>query len=307
VPVSYLHDIYVVDVVWGHLLEGNFKEVGGVAFEPEAEELYVTDTKNGLIGIYDPEGVPRFAFGGTEWLVDPSVVQATADGSIYVLDSDSVAVKAYNYRGEPLGPVVFSAPPGSPPLERIATFALGPDRSWVVADREHPRVLVYGPDLELRHVLPREDDVGSFDLVTALSVSADGLVAVIDHRATPVQVFDKNGYFVSGFGSRDIGVENFSAPRAVAFDEDGYLYVVDMLRHNVKVFDIEGRFQHVFGGWSSPETRGRGPGEMLYPTGIAIAPGGFVYVSERYGNRVQLFERRPRTQPTPKEGGRERQ
>ena len=77
----------------------------------------------------------------------------------------------------------------------------------------------------------------------------------------------------------------------MAFDEDEYLYVVDMLRHDVKIFNLDGRFQGLFGGWFGPQTRGRAPGEMLYPTAITIAPEGRIYVSERFGNRVQAFER----------------
>ena len=39
-------------------------------------------------------------------------------------------------------------------------------------------------------------------------------------------------------------------------------------------------------------SNGRAPGEMLYPNDIAISPGnGPLYVSERYGNRVQIFKR----------------
>lgn len=292
--VTYPYEVVVEDVIWGHLLEGEFSECGGIFFEPNARELYVTDVKNALIGIYDAQGVPLFAFGGFSQLVDPKIVAAAPDGTIHVLDTDASAIKSFNYRGEALEPTTFSLPADEPPLERIATFTIDAAGNWVVADADRPRVLAFDARRELRFSLPRPDDVGEFEVVRGLAVSADGLIAVLDYRATPVQVFDAEGRFVSGFGSREIGLQNFTAPQAAAFDEDGYLYVVDLLRHDVKIFDVKGDFQGVFGGWFRPETRGRSPGEMLYPTGIAVAPGGYVYVSERFGRRVQLFARERR-------------
>ena len=291
VPAEFPYRFVPVDAIHGHLMEGRFKEPGGVYFDAVARELYVTDMKNGLVGIFDEGGIPVFAFGGRALLVDPEMIHAARDGAIHVLDADQSRVKVFDYRGTPLDPIVFPAPEGGPPIERIGTFTVDAEGSWYVADADRPRVLVYDRDLRFRHAVPRDDDVGSFELVTGLAVSAEGVLVVLDYRATPVQMFDPEGRFLVGFGERDIGLSNFTAPVAAAFDGDGYLYVVDLLRHDVKVFDQRGGFRARFGGWSNPATRGRGPGELLYPNSIAITPDGAIFVSERYGNRVQLFGR----------------
>lgn len=293
----YPYDVVPVDAIRGHLLEGPFKEPMGVSYDTVADELYVADSKSGLIGIFDPRGAPVFSFGGPAMLVDPQRVEALADGTIVVLDNGDRALKRFNYRGQVLPdlscdyPAVGGWPAGT---ARIGAFTFDRAGRLYVADLERPQVLVYDARHEFVRALRSSPKGAQFRRITALAVSSDGLLAVTDFEATPVQVIDTQGGLVSAFGRRDIGRDSFTAPFDVDFDEDGFLYVVDMLRHEVKVFDVKGQFLAQFGGWFSANSGGRAPGEMLYPTSLAIAPGGLLYVSERFGMRVQLFKRLPR-------------
>jgi len=293
---SYPYDVVAVDAIHGHLMEGGFKQPRGVAFDPVAGELLVADSKNGLIGIFDPEGTPLYAFGRAA-LIDPRSVRATPDGTIHVLDNDQSAVKTFSYRGEPRPPRSFPYPAldeREAGRARVGAFTIDAAGDWYVADVELPQVLVYAPDGALKRVIRPERRRASFELISGVAVSSEGRIAVIDQRATPVQIFDAQGRFLIGFGSRGLGLENFTALTAVAFDEDGFLYVVDMLRHDVKIFDGGGRLAGIFGGRFARESGGRRPGELLYPSDIAIAPGGAIYVAELFGNRVQVFRRVPR-------------
>ena len=293
----YPLEIVPVDAIRGHLLEGPFVEPLGVCFDAEAHEVLVADSKNSLIGIYDPLGVPLFSFGGDRLLGDPRRVAVGADGMILVLDSTQSVIKRFSYRGEPLEPLSFAYPAqGDEPAGsvRVASFALAPDGRLIVADADRPQVLAYSPDGELLFTIRPGKAAARFAGISDVAVSRDGLIAVTDLKETPVQIFDAQGRFLRGFGARDIAREDFTAPVAIEFDEDGRLFVVDMLRHDVKIFGPDGVFLGQFGGWFGPEGMGRRPGEMLYPTDIAIAPGGLIYVVERYGNRVQLFRRQAR-------------
>ena len=293
----YPFELVPVDAIRGHLLEGPFLEPLGVCFDAEAHEVLVADSKNALIGIYDPLGVPLFSFGGDRLLGDPRRLAVGADGMILVLDSTQAVIKRFSYRGVPLDPLAFAYPAqGDVPAGsvRVASFALGPDGRLVVADADRPQVLAFAPDGTLLFTIRPAKAAARFAGISDVAVSRDGLIAVTDLKETPVQLFDSEGRFLRGFGARDIAREDFTAPVAIEFDEEGRLFVVDMLRHDVKIFGADGVFLGQFGGWFGPEGMGRRPGEMLYPTDIAIAPGGLVYVVERYGNRVQLFRRRPR-------------
>ena len=212
------YEVVPLDAILGHLMEGRFKEPTGVCFDATARELYVADMKNALIGIFNEPGVPVFAFGG-KLLNNPKSVLARADGSIFVLDAEPDALKAFNYRGEQRASLRFEIDGEALSIGAVTTDPAG---RWYVADARAPRVAVF--DADLKHVLsiPRADGVGEFELVSALAVSPDGLLAVIDHKATPVQLFDASGHFVAGFGGHDIGLADFSAPVAAAFDQAGF-------------------------------------------------------------------------------------
>jgi DNA-binding beta-propeller fold protein YncE len=297
-PPVYPFEPIPVDALRGHLLEGPFKQPTGLFFDAEARELFVCDGKNGLIGVYEPDGRPVFSFGGPAQLRDPKRVHVTPDGTVYVLDTEQLVVKPFSYRGERLPPISFEYPPLEEEDEewgtaRVGCFTIDQQGQWYVGDLDRPQILVYGPDLDFLFAIRPSRGGARFSIISSVAVSAEGLIAATDFKATPVQVFDARGNFVRGFGGRDIAREDFTAPVSVTFDEEGRLFVVDMLRHDVKIFDINGTFLGQFGGWFGPETGGRAPGEMLYPVDIAIEPGGLIYVAERFGNRVQLFERVP--------------
>lgn len=318
VPPSFPWTVEPLDALYGHLTEGGFQEPIGVWFEPKARELYVADSRNGLIGIFDDERIPVFAFGGAAQLVEPKAVLATDDGAIYVLDAQQFELRAFTYRGEPKPALRFARPPravkepkaGKPsevPAKeakpagaflRIGAFARDAKGRWIVGDLDEGRVLVYDATLSFEQELEPSARAKRFQTTADIAVSPAGLVAVADMQTTPaIHVFGADGKLMAAFGERDIGLMNFTAPIAVTFDEQGFLYGVDLLRHDVKVFTAKGEFVHHFGGWSTPETRGHAPGEMLYPTDIAIDPKGPIYVAERFGQRVQAFARKPKVEP----------
>jgi DNA-binding beta-propeller fold protein YncE len=283
-----------VDALRGHLMEGPFREPMGVFFDATANELFVCDSKSSLIGVFDPEGRPVFTFGGRALLADPKAVRVRPDGTIYVLDSEQDRIKRFSYRGERQPPLHFDYPAtddAEAGVPRIGCFTIDAEGNWYLGDLDNPQVLKYGPDLEFLLAIRPSNGGARFSVITSIDVSPEGRIAVTDFKATPVQVFDATGAFLMGFGGRDIAREDFTAPVAVRFDEEGRLFVVDLLRHDVKIFDGEGHYLAQFGGWFGPQTGGRAPGELLYPIDLAIAPEGLVYVSERYGNRVQLFSR----------------
>ena len=131
--------------------------------------------------------------------------------------------------------------------------------------------------------------------LVAVEAGADEVALVDFDRALGIN--PRYGWAYQERGIVHLTRTDFTAAAAVAFDEQGFLYAVDLLKHDVKVFTVHGEFVARFGGWFSPETRGRSPGELLYPTDIAVDPAGPIYVAERYGQRVQVFQREPLPAP----------
>ena len=59
--------------------------------------------------------------------------------------------------------------------------------------------------------------------------------------------------------------------------------MADWYNHRIQAFTAEGRFLKKFG------RRGKGRGEVWYPSGVAIDSSGMVYVSEVGNDRVSFF------------------
>jgi tripartite motif-containing protein 71 len=153
-----------------------------------------------------------------------------------------------------------------------------------VGENESGQVLVFTPDLHPRlRFGERGEEDGQFQSIAGIAVDA-AAIYVVDHQVRPVQVFDRRGNFLRGWGRHDLGAENFSLPEAVAVDAKGHVVVVDALRHEIKFFDVLGRFLARFGGI------GPRPGQIAYPADLAIDGQDRLYVVEKGNARVQVFE-----------------
>jgi sugar lactone lactonase YvrE len=216
------------------------------------------------------------------WLRSPLGLFFEAAGQeIYVADTDGRRIGIFDRRGAPLGDVRL---PGLDGRKDTVLAALQVDaRGWLyVAEHKLCEIYVYD---EARKLVARFGSIGydraQFQAIAALAVDGDELY-VLDQVATAVQVFDRRGRFLRGFGEHAMGPESFSLPSGLAVAPGGDLFVADALRHEVKVFAPDGRFLGRFGG------RGAGLGELGYPAQLAF-DGDALLVLEKANGRVQRF------------------
>lgn len=262
-----------------HLYEGAFQSPMGIGFDPHTNEVWVADSRNDLVGAFTPEGVPLFAFGSDD-LHGPSKVAVDSKGRVHVLDNDRSRIKVFSYRGEPLPDAVLAGVSGKVSFGAIAFDAEG---NLYAGENESCQVRVFGADGKARARFGECGiDPGQFQAITGIAVTKDA-VFVTDAQAVSVQVFDRRGNFVRGWGKHDMGIQNFSLPQSVAVDSLGRVIVIDTLRHEIKFFDREGNFLNRFGGL------GWRLGQVAYPTGIAIDSSDRLYVVEKGNSRVQVF------------------
>lgn len=278
-----LVDLRPVTSIFEHLLHGRYGALGALFFDPVARELYVADSGQGLVAILDADGVPRFAFGGKGVLREPVEVAADRRGRIYAVDLDRARVQVFSYRGEYQRDL---AVPGLDPKTKPSFTALAVDHdgNLLVGDSASGRVVVVDPEGRLLRAFGRRgSDPGQFLSIAGIAVDRRSIY-VSDHQGIPVQVFDRKGNFVRGWGAHDVGAHNFSLPEGIAVDGKGRVFVVDALRHDIKVFDAEGRFIDRWGGF------GIGRGEVAYPVDVVTDGASRVYVAEKGGRRVQVFD-----------------
>lgn len=131
-----------------------------------------------------------------------------------------------------------------------------------------------------------------------IAVDGKGLVFVTDktHR---VQVFQRDGTFVTFWGSEGNGDGQFKEPKGIAVSSTGEVVVTD-LNHRIQVvhvsafvssltfgllqvFDKSGVFRRKFGRF------GNGPGEFSNPFDVAINFYDMYFIADCSNNRVQVF------------------
>lgn len=119
------------------------------------------------------------------------------------------------------------------------------------------------------------------------SVATDGAgnVFVSDSIQQEILAYGPGGKFLRRFGR-----DKLDRPRAIALDRRRQLlYVVAGIgskssEHRVEVFSLAGAHLRTIG------TRGAGPGEFNFPTGVTVAPDGTLYVVDMLNFRVQAFD-----------------
>ena len=160
-----------------------------------------------------------------------------------------------------------------------------------VADTDHNRVLVYGPEGSLQAKWgadagdgARGGGQGAFDHPDALAVAPSGNVYVADTGNDRVVELSPAGATIGEWGSKGTADGHFRSPTGIAVDAAGDVYVVDSEDNRVEVFEADGRFLARWG------LRGAAPGELSQPTAIAVDCDGDVYVADTNNNRVERFD-----------------
>ncbi len=121
-----------------------------------------------------------------------------------------------------------------------------------------------------------------FKQVAGVAVDSKDNVYVFNRSAHPVIVFDRDGKFLRSFGE---GI--FKNAHGMAFAKDGTLWMADNGDHTVRHVSPEGKVLRTLG---TPGTEAEPGKPFRKPTDVAVAPDGYIYVSDGYGNsRVHVY------------------
>ena len=121
---------------------------------------------------------------------------------------------------------------------------------------------------------------GEFIYPRAIDRGADGTLFVVD-KTGRIQHLTAAGEWIGGFRMPLIAA---GKPTGLTVGADGNIYVADTHYHRVVVFGPDGAFVRVIGGFGEEE------GQFIFPTDVAIADDGRIYVGEYGGNdRISVF------------------
>lgn len=109
---------------------------------------------------------------------------------------------------------------------------------------------------------------------------------VLDTDNARVQVFDQQGQFQRGWGTRGNQPGQFAAPMGITVDASDNIYVADTANHRIQKFSRTGDLLLTLGGL------GNAKGQFRNPEGVAVSRDGSIYVADSQNNRIQKFNAR---------------
>jgi DNA-binding beta-propeller fold protein YncE len=288
---STVDDIEVLYISGGSSPGTPFSGPLGIFFDKTRDEIYVADTGNHQIVVFDKNGLPVFNFphlvpsDNGSLAGEPKSVVVDSGGQIFVTDGMVRFVDVLDHMGRRIQTI-------DPPSDecddrhRFEVLALGSgDEVYAAYVCDGLSVAVIDSNLNINRVIALASPEAGRHCISDIDVGADGMIYVTDPCAeTMVQVFLPDGRFHAGFGRHDAGFENFSFPAGIAVMSDGLIWIVDAVRQIASCFSIDGEFLHYIGG------RGAGPGAFDYPSALATDRSGRLFVLERVGNRYQCFK-----------------
>lgn len=250
--------------------------------------VYVADTDNDRVQVFDANGALLFAFGsggsGPGQFDTPHGLALGPNGDVYVAEhggtprvqrfqADGTYVLGWGTKGG--GPGQFNHPHG---------VAVDADGEVFVAENPTQRIQKF--DADGNFLLEWGSfglEPGQFERPNGLDVDANGDVFVADNSGRVLK-FDNDGNFLLEWGSTGAGPGQFDKPRGVAVDSTGRVLVTDRDNDRVQMFTNTGGF---LAEWGS---LGTGPGQFDGPYALDVGiDDAYVYVNDSGNDRVQKF------------------
>ena len=267
-------------------------------------ELFVTEHWNHRYAVLDAQGQrllttgsrgePPFGIG------NPTGIATDDEGNVYVANghgyiASAHKVQKFNRNGEVIKSV---GKWGRSPGEFVWPYGVRYHNHQVyVCDSNNGRVQVFDSNLNFVRSFrttgdrpgllkePRDMDFDAQGNIYILDSIIDNKLVVgakVDRNKPQVIVFSKDGQYLRHFGQLEDDKGELSYPEGLCVSGD-YVYITELGNDRVSVFSTSGEFVHSFG------KKGSVRGELNNPHGIAVDHDGFVFVCDKYNNRIQVF------------------
>lgn len=250
-----------------------FSAPAGIFVDRANKEVYVADKGKGEVFVFDNDGSPVFRIGRTSGVASPLDV-AVKGNRVYISQDGKDGIGIFSYRGELLG----EARPG-----KDITFSPGK----ITVD-EGGRVYAVNKAGANCLVLDKEDRFAGLvgeglKSLTDVAVGKDRIFLLTPFDSHAIQVYDKEGRFLSGFEGLDGQGGTLGLPIAAKVDRYGLLWILDSIK-GIVVYDEDYKAIARFGDF------GAGKGQFLFPVDIDIDGQDMLYVVEKEGKKVNLFK-----------------
>ena len=260
---------------------GQFQEPRGLCVDSK-NRVYVADTRNYRLQVFDRNGTYFGQIGergpDAGQFEEPMDVAIDGAGRIYVLDTWNHRIQVFDIKGDLQRMITqdFYGPRG---------IAIDPKTNFIyVADTGHHVVKVFNSNGQPIRVIGKTNQLpgggeGEFNAPVGIDVTADGRVIVADTLNDRVQIFNRQGEYLSGWPVGFTIQPNRGVEAHLVAAPDGAILVTDPLGGRVLAF---GRDGSKIATWDRAGTGDR----FKLPNGLALAPGGGLLVTDLHWHKV---------------------
>jgi len=284
---------YVFITSWGSRGNeiGQFDDPTGIAVSDE--EVFVADSRNGRIQVFDLNGRFLRTFGRPGESIGElgrPMNLTIQEGMLYVAEYFNDRVQVFKLDGTPIR-IIGSAGNGKGEFNSPGGIGVAENGDLFVADFYNQRVQQLREDGSFIKQWGKTGEVGSsagqFNYPTDVAVASDGTIFVADGYNDRIQAFSATGIFLDKWGG-PFAMNIFGPFRGwfatvtdITIGPAQNLFVADFYNHRIQKFSHDGTFLSAFGRF------GGGPGQFRYP--IGVAGNGDVFVTDFQNNRVQKW------------------
>ena len=246
-------------------------------------DIYIADTYNNCIKVFDSCGSFKFLFGrkspgkvynpyGLCICRKTVYVGEKMDGRIKAFTMDGTYIKEITGDGTKKGSYKF-----------LWGITADSDNGDIYAcDNERDRIQTYSSYLEFKYTVIGPDKAGSVTRPVDVKVR-DQMIIVLDQGDPCVHYFDKQGvplWSMVSFERAKVAM----APQCFTLDMKDNILITDANTHTIRIFTPKGELFIALG------RKGENKGEFLFPSGIALdTSGNIVSVCQRDRANLQII------------------